>query len=82
VGWGDLTSAAAKGVVPAALSELGLGSALRVKPAGYCEFQTAIIQERQLYWNNIAPLLPSNPVLGGETPPGAPANDPFVYCGK
>ena len=22
-----------------------------------------------------------NTVLGGETPPGAPANDPFIYCG-
>ena len=81
VGWGDLTAATAKGVVPSALSELGLGGAPRAKPAGYCEFQTAIIRERQLYWNNLAPLLPTNPVLGGETPPGAPANDPFVYCG-
>jgi hypothetical protein len=82
VGWGDLTSLGTKGVLPAALSELGLGGAPRVKPTGYCEFQTTIIQERQLYWNNLAPLLPDNPVLGGETPPGAPANDPFVYCVK
>lgn len=80
VGWGDLTAAAAKGVVPAALTELGLGSGPRLKPTGFCEFQTTIIRERQLYWNNIAPLLPSNPVLTGETPPGAPANDPFIYC--
>ncbi|HVL68116.1 MAG TPA: S8 family serine peptidase [Vicinamibacterales bacterium] len=80
VGWGDLTAAAAKGVVPAALSELGLGDTPRLKPTGYCEFQTIIIRERQLYWNNLAPLLPNNPVLTGETPPGAPANDPFVYC--
>jgi hypothetical protein len=80
VGWGDLTSSAARGVVAAALSELGLGSAARAKPTGFCEFQTTIIRERQLYWNNIAPLLPSNPVLTGEMPPGAPANDPFVYC--
>lgn len=82
IGWGDLTSAGSKGVLPAALSELGLGSTPRAKALGYCEFQTTIIRERQLYWNNLAPLLPSNPVLGGETPPGAPANDPFVYCGK
>ena len=80
VGWGDLTSLAAKGVVPAALSELGLGDAPRVKPTGFCEFQTAIIRERQLYWNNLAAVLPNNPVLTGETPPGAPANDPFIYC--
>ena len=82
VGWGDLSAASAKEVVPAALSELGLGTTPRVKPTGYCEFQTTIIRERQLYWNNLAPLLPSNPVLGGETPPGAPANDPFIYCVK
>lgn len=80
VGWGDLTALAAKGVVPAALSELALGGNPRVKPAGFCEFQTIIIRERQLYWNTFAPLLPDNPVLGGETPPGTPANDPFVYC--
>lgn len=82
VGWGDLTALGAKGVLPSALSELGLGTTPRVKPTGYCEFQTTIIRERQLYWNNLAPLLPSNTVLGGETPPGAPANDPFVYCVK
>ena len=82
IGWGDLTAAAAKGVVPAALSELGLGDAPRVKPTGYCEFQTTIVYERQLYWNNLAPLLPDNPVLTGETPPGTPENDPFVYCGR
>ncbi len=81
IGWGDLTSAAAKGVVPAALAELGLGGPPRIKPIGYCEFQTLIIRERQLYWNDLAPLLPNNPLLTGETPPGAPANDPFVYCG-
>ena len=80
VGWGDLTAIASKGVVPSALSELGLGNAPRAKPTGFCEFQTVIIRERQVYWNNLAPLLPSNPVLGGDTPPGAPANDPFVYC--
>ena len=82
VGWGDLTALSAKAVVTSALSELGLGSTPRVKPTGFCEFQTAIIRERQLYWNNLAPMLPDNPVLGGETPPGAPANDPFIYCGQ
>jgi hypothetical protein len=81
VGWGDLTATTAKGVVPAALTELGFGGTPRAKPAGSCEFQTLIIRERQLYWNNLASLLPSNSVLGGETPPGAPANDPFLYCG-
>ena len=81
VGWGDLTADPADGVVPTALAELGIGSGTAVdKPEGYCEFQTAVIRERQLYWNQIAPALPGNPVLTGETPPGEPAEDPFIYC--
>lgn len=80
IGWGDLTADPAKGVVPAALGGLGVGGGARAKGAGFCEFQTLIIEERKLYWNELAPALPDNPVLGGETPPGAPAEDPFVYC--
>lgn len=80
-GWGDLTALPSKGVVPAALAELGIGDgAHRAKPTGYCEFQTTIVKERKLYWDTLAPTLPDNPILGGETPPGAPAQDPFVYC--
>jgi hypothetical protein len=80
--WGDLTVDAAKGVVPAALAELGFGdaSAKRAKPVGYCEFQTKVIQARKAWWDEVAPTLPDNPELTGETPPGAPAKDPFVYC--
>lgn len=78
--WGDLTAAPERGVVPAALSELGLGTTPRAKMAGYCEFQTAVIEERKLYWDHIAPVPPDNPILGGETPPGPGAEDPFVYC--
>jgi hypothetical protein len=80
IGWGDLTADPAKAVVPSALSDLGLASTPRAKGVGFCEFQTTIVHERQLYWNEIAPVLPDNPVLTGETPPGAPAEDPFVYC--
>lgn len=80
IGWGDLSADPDKGVLPAALTDLGLGSTPRVKDAGFCTFQTTIIRERQLYWNEIAPVLPDNPLLTGETPPGAPAEDPFVYC--
>ncbi len=80
-GWGDLSADPARGVIPAALTALGFGGDARVKGAGHCEFQTAIINERQLFWNEIAPLLPDPPVLlGGEKPPGAPAEDPFIYC--
>jgi hypothetical protein len=78
--WGDLTVDESKGVVSAALAELGFGGTRRVKPAGFCEFQTKVVQARKAWWDRIAPALPDNPVLTGETPPGAPAQDPFVYC--
>ena len=84
--WGDLTVAAGKGVLSAAMAELSaltgysFGGTARVKPVGYCEFQTAVIEARKAWWNEVAPTLPDNPELTGETPPGAPAEDPFVYC--
>jgi hypothetical protein len=80
VAWGDLTIDAEKGVVSAAMKELGFAGTGRDKPVGYCEFQTAVIEGRKAWWNEIAPTLPDNPELTGETPPGAPARDPFVYC--
>ena len=78
VGWGDLSALPEKGVVEAALAELGFEGTPRVKDPGFCEFQTGVIRARQLYWNNIAASLPD--VFGGDVPPGAPENDPFVYC--
>jgi len=80
--WGDLTATEGKAVVQAALAELGFASPelRRVKPAGYCEFQTQVIQARKVWWNDVAPALPDNGVLDGETPPGAPPSDPFIYC--
>lgn len=84
--WGDLTTADGKGVMSAAMAELSsltgfaFGGTARVKPAGYCEFQTAVIEARKAWWNEVAPTLPENPEFTGETPPGAPAEDPFVYC--
>lgn len=78
VGWGDLTADPGKGVVSAALADLGFAGMAREKAAGFCSFQTSIIQARQLYWNNIAALLPD--LFGGDVPPGAPETDPFVYC--
>lgn len=84
--WGDLTVGEGKGVLSAAMAELStltgysFGGVARVKPVGYCEFQTGVIEARQLWWNEVAPALPDNPELTGETPPGAPAQDPFVYC--
>lgn len=84
--WGDLTVDEDKGVISAALAELSgltnfaFGGTPRVKPVGYCEYQTQVIQLRKAWWDEVAPTLPDNPELTGETPPGAPAEDPFVYC--
>ncbi len=84
--WGDLTTDGAKGVVSAAKAELSklsgfsFGGTARVKPLGFCEYQTTIIQARKAWWDVVAPILPDNPELTGETPPGPPAEDPFVYC--
>jgi hypothetical protein len=78
--WGDLTVDQDKGVVSAALAELRFSGTPRVKPAGYCEFQTTVIQARKAWWSDFAPVLPDNPLLDGETPPTEPAQDPFVYC--
>lgn len=78
VGWGDLTAATEKGVVSAALAHLGLEGEARDKAAGFCEFQTETIQQRKLYWDNIAATLPD--VLGGDVPPPPLDEDPFIYC--
>jgi hypothetical protein len=81
VAWGDLTAAPEKGVVPGALAHLGLtNEPAPTKPVGYCEFQTGVIRARQAYWHQIAPRLPNNPILTGQTPSEPPAEDPFVYC--
>ncbi len=78
IAWGDLTVHADKGVVEKALSHLNLGITLNAKDIGYCDFQTMIIQERQAYWNDVAPFLPG--VLGGDETGQTPETDPFVYC--
>jgi hypothetical protein len=78
--WGDLTAEPAKGVVSAALAHLGFPGASRTKPAGFCEFQTKVVQGRKAYWDQIAPAMPENPRYPGETPPGAPTQDPFIWC--
>ncbi|MGJ8668868.1 MAG: S8 family serine peptidase [Oceanococcus sp.] len=78
VGWGDLTASEDKGVVSAALAHLGFEGEARSKAQGFCEFQTENIQQRKWYWDNIAATLPD--VLGGDAPPAALDNDPFIYC--
>ncbi|MES2885759.1 MAG: thrombospondin type 3 repeat-containing protein, partial [Pseudomonadota bacterium] len=80
IGWGDVSAKKEKGVVAAAMAHLGFGpeTARRVKAQGFCDFQTSVIQERQLYWNQIAPNGPG--ALGGDETGTVPAADPFIYC--
>lgn len=78
VGWGDLSADPARGVVSAALTELGLASTPRTKPDGTCEFQTGVVTARQVWWSDLMSNSPF-PILG-ETPPPRGDTDPFVYC--
>lgn len=78
VGWGDLSALPEKGVVSAALAHLGFEGEAREKAVGFCEFQTEIILQRKLYWDNIAASLPD--VFGGDVPPPPLDEDPFIYC--
>lgn len=75
VGWGELSADPSKGVVAGALTVLGGGDV--AKATGFCEFQTGVITVRKAYWDEVASNMPG---LLGEQPPGAPAEDPFVYC--
>lgn len=78
IAWGDLTTLNEKDVVNKALGHLELGLTLNEKAVGYCDFQTAIIQERKLYWDSVAPFLPD--VLGGDETGTTPEEDPFIFC--
>ncbi|MDP9142592.1 MAG: hypothetical protein M3O62_17610, partial [Pseudomonadota bacterium] len=78
IAWGDLTGVEEKEVIAKALGHLNLGVRLNRKAPGYCEFQSLIIQERKLYWDTLAPILPD--IFGGEQTGSAPSTDPFIYC--
>ncbi len=72
-GWGVLTTIDEAQVVARSLAALGLGDAdVPAKELGYCEFQTAQIAVRKLYWDNLN--------VGSETFLAAPDEDPFVPC--
>ena len=79
--WGDLTTHADKGVVAAALAHLGLGPAadLRSKEQGFCDFQTQILLQRKLYFDQIVSNVPFS-VLGNDRTGRTPDNDPFLFC--
>lgn len=76
-GWGDLTADPNKGVVNAALTHLGFAASPRTKPIDFCQFQTTLIQERKVYWDQVSPLVPAVG-LGDRSEPLD--NDPFIYC--
>ena len=78
IAWGELSAVPAKGVVDSALAHLGFQGEDRVKDLGFCEFQTELLLQRQTYWNDIAPQLPT--VTGGELTGQTPEEDPFIYC--
>ncbi len=90
-GWGEISADAVKNVVPEAMAVLGFGERQSTKAAGFCDFQTQIIQERHLYWDNVSPISDMVyddtvwPVLGPalamlvDTVP-APAKDYVAYA--
>lgn len=73
IGWGDLSALPEKKVIGEALANLGFGTPSRRKEPGFCDFQTKVIQERQLYWNQVA-------IDAGDRE--LPAENPFVFCGS
>ncbi len=73
LGWGVLSTLDESQVIERAIAALGLGDAeVPAKEVGYCEFQTAQIQVRKLYWDNLN--------VGSETFMAAPGPDPFIPC--
>jgi hypothetical protein len=60
-------------VVVNALAQLGLATATRTKDAGFCDFQTKVMEERILYWSEVA-LDSGDHQVDGEIP--------YVFCGS
>jgi hypothetical protein len=84
VGWGELSVDPAKDVVPQALAFLGFGEPTRQKAAGFCDFQTKLIEARHTYWDHIGIIgnvVPNSPASNGENADPL-ASDPFIYCGS
>jgi hypothetical protein len=89
VAWGVLTANVENTVVDEALGFLGFGTATREKDAGFCDFQTKVIETRRAYWNEVSPVaeqwLPDYVgIVDATKGDGAPSlnYDPFVYCGS
>jgi hypothetical protein len=70
-GWGAITPDPERGVVKETLAHLGIGGeATRFKEPEACDFMTANIEARRLYWDNLAVFGESH----GTT------EDPYIYC--
>ena len=75
-GWGVITPERGN-VVEEALANLGVrergpGETPRVKPADHCEFQTAVIRARKVYWDFVN--------FGSETFQSPPDPEPYIFC--
>lgn len=58
VGWGEISADPAKHVVKNALSVLGFGGAEGLgKPMGFCEFNSALMQERHFWFSTFSPAI-------------------------
>lgn len=73
VGWGDLSARADKKVIAEAIAHLGFGTPARNKDAGFCDFQTLVMEERILYWSNVA-LDSGDHQVDGDIP--------YIFCGS
>lgn len=72
VGWGAITPDPEHGVIAETLAQLGLGGEpTRSKSAATCDYQTANVQARHAYWDNVA--------IGSESWMTTD-EDPFLYC--
>ena len=70
IGWGDLTTDAAKGVIAGTLGYLGFGTPPPAKPAAFCDFQTKVIEERIAYWSAV------------DDQTTGLAELPYIFCGS
>jgi hypothetical protein len=74
VGWGAITSDGEHQVIEQTLAHLGIrGQITRYKDYAACQFMTALMQTRHVYWDKVA--------FGSESW-FQTTNDPYLYCGQ
>jgi hypothetical protein len=70
-GWGAITPDPEREVIKETLAHLGIGAEpARVKDGAACDFMTANIEARRLYWDNLA--------IFGES--HGTTEDPYIHC--